>query len=82
MELMTKKKMFRPDEVAQILCLSRRTIYRMIKDGRLPAVRLGSGPWRIPRETLLKLLPVPCRDFQPSPQEQRHFTATYVGGAA
>jgi excisionase family DNA binding protein len=51
-----KKRFFRPDEVAGILALSRRTIYRMIKDGRLPGVKLGPGPWRIPRESLMNLL--------------------------
>jgi excisionase family DNA binding protein len=81
MELMMKKRMFRPDEVARILCLSRRTIYRMIRDGRLPAVRLGSGPWRIPREALLMLLPLPPGDFQRSPRESSH-TAAQMRGAA
>ena len=82
MELVMKKRMFRPDEVAQILCLSRRTIYRMIRDGRLPAVRLGQGPWRIPREALLMLLPLPPADFQPYPQERSHFAAAQLRGAA
>ena len=50
------KRLFRPDEVAGLLALSRRTIYRMIRDGRLPGVKLGSGPWRIPRESLMNLL--------------------------
>lgn len=49
------KKFFRPDELGYFLSLSRRTIYRMINDGRLGAVRFGSGPWRIPREEVLKL---------------------------
>lgn len=57
MELVKKKMLFRPDEVADMLCLSRRTVYRMIRDGRLSGVRLGSGPWRIARESLLHLLP-------------------------
>ncbi len=57
MEPWLSKRFFRPDEVAQILDLSRRTIYRMIRDGRLPGMRWGSGPWRIPRETLAALLP-------------------------
>jgi excisionase family DNA binding protein len=70
MELMMKKKMFRPDEIAQILCLSRRTIYRMIRDGRLPAIRLGQGPWRISRETLLHLLPSPQGDLRQYAREQ------------
>lgn len=59
MDLIWKKRFFRPDEVAEILCLSRRTVYRMIKDGRLAGTRFGSGPWRIARETLLALLPFP-----------------------
>ena len=49
MDLLQHKRFFRPDEVAAILALSRRTIYRMIRDGRLPGVKWGSGPWRIPR---------------------------------
>jgi excisionase family DNA binding protein len=57
MEGFLTKRFFRPDEVAQILELSRRTIYRMIRDGRLQGVRLGSGPWRIPKEALANLLP-------------------------
>ena len=51
------KKHFRPDEVAQIFCLSNRTVYRMMKDGRLPGVRGNSGPWRISRDSLLFLIP-------------------------
>jgi excisionase family DNA binding protein len=54
LELFPPKRYYRPDEVANFFALSRRTIYRMIKDGRLPAVRLGAGPWRIPREDLLR----------------------------
>lgn len=59
MELMLKKRFFRPDEVADLLSLSRRTVYRMIRDGRLDGVRLGAGPWRIARESLVNLLPHP-----------------------
>jgi excisionase family DNA binding protein len=57
MEWQLHKRFFRPDEVARLLVLSRRTIYRMIKDGRLQAVKWGGGPWRISREALLALLP-------------------------
>ena len=46
------KQFYRPDEVAEILVLSSRTVYRMIRDGRLPAIKWGQGPWRIPREFL------------------------------
>ncbi len=55
MDLLQNKRFFRPDEVAALLDLSRRTIYRMIRDGRLGGVKWGSGPWRIPRESLAGL---------------------------
>jgi excisionase family DNA binding protein len=57
MIFLINKRFFRPDEVARLLDLSRRTIYRMIRDGRLQAVKWGSGPWRISREALRALLP-------------------------
>ena len=57
MELVKQKRFFRPDEVADLLCLSRRTVYRMIRDGRLNGVRLDSGPWRIARESITNLIP-------------------------
>jgi excisionase family DNA binding protein len=57
MELLPKKRFFRPDEAAAILILSRRTVYRMIRDGRITAVKWGRGPWRIPRESLTSLMP-------------------------
>jgi excisionase family DNA binding protein len=56
MDFLQNKRYFRPDEVAAILALSRRTIYRMIRDGRLAGVKLGLGPWRISRENLESLL--------------------------
>jgi excisionase family DNA binding protein len=57
MEGLPKKRFFRPDEAAAILVLSRRTVYRMIRDGRITAVKWGRGPWRIPRESLTSLFP-------------------------
>jgi excisionase family DNA binding protein len=56
MEWDIKKRFYRPDEVARLLALSRRTVYRMIKDGRLPAVKWGAGPWRISQEALSSAL--------------------------
>ena len=51
------KRFLRPDEVAALLAFSRRTVYRMIRDGRLPSVKFGvSGPWRVPRQSLAALL--------------------------
>jgi len=58
MELISSnKRFFRPDEAAAILVLSRRTVYRMMRDGRINGVKYGRGPWRIPRESLASLLP-------------------------
>ncbi len=57
MEILQKKRLFRPDEAAAILVLSRRTVYRMIRDGRITGIKLGRGPWRIPRESLTSLFP-------------------------
>ena len=42
----------------------------LIRDGRLPAIRLGAGPWRISRETLLLLLPSPQGDLRRYTREQ------------
>ena len=52
-----KKKFYRPDEVAELLSLSRRTVYRMMRDGRLAGVKWGDGPWRIPQESVKELFP-------------------------
>jgi excisionase family DNA binding protein len=57
MKLISTKRFFRPDEAAAILVLSRRTVYRMMRDGRINATKYGGGPWRIPRESLANLLP-------------------------
>lgn len=46
------KRFYRLDEVAALLGLSTRTIYRMVRDGRIAGVKSGHGPWRIPRESL------------------------------
>jgi len=45
------KPTFRPDEIASILSLSRRTIYRMIERGTLQSFRV-SGSVRIPRQAI------------------------------
>ena len=55
MGVLQSKRFFRPDEVATILALSRRTVYRMIRDGRINGVKWGNGPWRIPRESLTRV---------------------------
>ena len=48
------KSFFRCDEVARILDVSRRLVYRWIRTGILPAVRYG-GSIRIRREDLERI---------------------------
>ncbi|AEB09334.1 helix-turn-helix domain-containing protein [Desulfobacca acetoxidans] len=57
-EILLKKRFFRPDEVAELLLISKRTIYRMIHDGRLDGVDKNRRPLRVPREAILSLFPV------------------------
>jgi excisionase family DNA binding protein len=52
------KRLLRPDEVASFLALSRRTVYRMIRDGRMPSVKLGIGPLRIPAAAFTALFDI------------------------
>ncbi len=54
-ELIGKKQFLRPDEVAEILLITKRTVYRMIHDGRLSGVDFTKRPWRIPHEAVLSL---------------------------
>jgi excisionase family DNA binding protein len=59
---MMPKRFYRPDEVAELLLITKRTIYRMVHDGRLNGVDLSQRPWRIPRAAILSLFdpkPVP-----------------------
>ena len=51
----SEKKTLTPDEVAVILGVSRRSIYRYIKSNKLPSLRMLGG-WRVPREAVVKLL--------------------------
>ncbi|MCP4225061.1 MAG: helix-turn-helix domain-containing protein [Actinomycetia bacterium] len=48
------KPLLTVDEVAEILNISRSTVYRRIKDGTLPSIGLGGA--RIPTAQLYRLL--------------------------
>ncbi len=53
------KNFYRVDEVAEILSLSRRTIYRMVRDGRIEGIKFGSGranSVRIPRQAIERII--------------------------
>lgn len=49
---MNEIKVYTLDEVAEILKVSRRTLYAYVKDGKLPAVKMGKY-WRVSQENLL-----------------------------
>ena len=52
---MTEKDFYRPDELAAAMNISKRTLYRMIKNRMIKAVRIG-GQWRIPGEEYRKMI--------------------------
>jgi len=45
------ERLLRPDEVAEMLQVSRRTVVRWLKEGRLKGVRVGRL-WRVREEDL------------------------------
>jgi len=57
-----RKKLLRPEEVAELLQVSRRTVVRWLKEGRLKGVRVGRL-WRVREEDLGAFL---------SPEEEVH----------
>lgn len=63
-ELLTTK------ELQTLLCIDRKTVYRMLKDEKLPAVRVG-GQWRFPRHAIEIWLhePQTVTDFEVGPDE-------------
>lgn len=70
--VMGQRRFYRPDEVAQLLQLSRRTVYRLIRDGRLAGVKWGKGPWRIPAEIVKGLVPQQAVKNQGGHYGKRH----------
>lgn len=51
-----EKSMLRVGEVAELLSVSRWTIYRWVEDGRLRGTKLGKGSLRIFRESVTSLI--------------------------
>lgn len=47
-------KLYTPEEVASLLRISRRTVYRWLAAGKLKAVKIGKG-WRVSQETMEEL---------------------------
>ena len=53
------KEWFTVEEAAEYLCVSRRTIYKLTKEGRLPAFRIGKERHRRFRKEDLDKVPRP-----------------------
>lgn len=61
------KPLLRVDEAAQILNVSRWTVYRWVEAGRLGGTRLGVGSLRIFSETVAALIDLHCVGNVPAP---------------
>ncbi|MFH1852242.1 MAG: helix-turn-helix domain-containing protein [Candidatus Neomarinimicrobiota bacterium] len=48
------EKILNIDEACEFLGIKRRTIYKLLKEGSLPAVKIG-GQWRFSQEVLMDL---------------------------
>jgi excisionase family DNA binding protein len=57
------KEWFTIEEAAEYLCVSRRTIYKLTKEGRLPAFRIGRERHRRFRKEDLDKVPRPYEEI-------------------
>ena len=67
------KEWFTIEEAAEYLCVSKRTIYKLTKEGRLPAFRLGKERHRRFRKEDLDRVPLPSEAIQ-KPGESAQLT--------
>lgn len=58
------KEWFTVEEAAEYLCVSRRTIYKLTKEGRLPAFRIGQERHRRFRKEDLDKVPRPSEEVR------------------
>ena len=56
------KEWFTVEEAAEYLCVSKRTIYKLTKEGRLPAFRIGRERHRRFRKADLDKVPRPSEE--------------------
>ena len=57
------KEWFTVEEAAEYLCVSRRTIYKLTKEGRLPAFRIGKERHRRVRKEDIDKVPRPGEEI-------------------
>jgi excisionase family DNA binding protein len=60
MDTLEQKRLLRVDEAAQILNVSRWTVYRWVEAGRLGGTRLSAGSLRIFSHTVAALIDLHC----------------------
>ena len=58
------KEWFTVEEAAEYLCVSRRTIYKLTKEGRLPAFRIGKERHRRFRKEDIDKVPRPAEEIE------------------
>jgi excisionase family DNA binding protein len=58
------KEWFTVEEAAEYLCVSKRTIYKLTKEGRLPAFRVGQQRHRRFRKDDLDKVPRPSEEVE------------------
>ena len=63
MLMVITKEWFTVEEAAQYLCVSRRTIYKLTAEGRLPAFRIGKERHRRFRKEDLDKVPRPSEEI-------------------
>jgi excisionase family DNA binding protein len=61
--MVVTKEWFTVEEAAEYLCVSRRTIYKLTKEGRLPAFRIGKERHRRFRKVDLDKVPRPGEEI-------------------
>jgi excisionase family DNA binding protein len=59
--MVVAKEWFTVEEAAEYLCVSKRTIYKLTSEGRLPAFRIGKERHRRFRKEDLDRVPLPDR---------------------
>jgi len=63
MFMVITKEWFTVEEAAEYLCVSRRTIYKLTKEGRLPAFRIGKERHRRFRKEDIDKVPRPGEEI-------------------
>jgi excisionase family DNA binding protein len=68
-----EKTLLRVGEAADLLSVSRWTIYRWVEEGRLRGTKIGKGSVRIFRESITSLIETNQIDMAGASQSSKHF---------